>query len=222
MSEGQLRGQQRREQKVHMGKKRSLIYVPVLHSPEDMGSLASSLPPPGDYGVQVARYWDRVEAEFHAMGRAWNGVRVYQDGLPDARQDIVARVVADVDSPNYRLLRWLASQGADVVGTEDPVLLQEEYELVKASVADDAARRVYAARAAQLPDERDRYIAARIDATLAAGAAGVLFVGLQHKVARGLPADFEVALLRCARGLLPAITASLAAQRAAGGQSGRE
>ena len=210
------------EQKVHMGKKRSLIYVPVLHSPEDMGSLASSLPPPGDYGVQVARYWDRVEAEFHSMRRVWDGVRVYQDGLPEARQDIVARVVADVDSPNYRLLRWLASQGADVVGTEDPVLLQEEYELVKASVADDAARRVYAARAAQLLDERDRYIAARIDATLAAGAAGVLFVGLQHNVARVLPADFEVAILRCARELLPAITASLAAQRAAGGQSGRE
>jgi hypothetical protein len=198
-----------------MGKKRSLIYVPVLHSPEDMGSLASSLPPPDAYGVQVARYWDRVEAEFHTMGRAWHGVRVYQDGLPDAREDIVARVVADVNSPNYRLLRWLASQGADVTGTEDPVLLQEEYELLRASLADDAARRVYADRAAQLLAERDHYMAARIGATLAPGATGVLFVGLQHNVARVLPEDFEVSILRCARELLPSITASLAAQRAA-------
>lgn len=202
-----------------MGKKRSLIYVPVLHSPEDMGSLARSLPPPDDYVAQVARYWDRVGAEFHSMRRTWRGVHVYQDGLPDARQDIVARVVADVDSPNYRLLRWLASQGADVVGTEDPVLLQEEYELLKASLADEAARHVYAARAAKLLDERDGYIAARIGATLPAGATGVLFIGLQHNVARVLPPDFEVTSLRCARELLPGITASLAAQRAAGGQA---
>jgi hypothetical protein len=201
-----------------MGKKRSLIYVPVLHSPEDMGSLASSLPPSGDYGVQVARYWDRVEAEFRSMGRAWRGVCVYQDGLPDARQDIVARILADVHSPNYRLLRWLAGHGADVVGTEDPVLLQEEYELLKASVADETARRAYAARAAGLLRERDRYIAARIDATLANGATGVLFVGLQHDVAAALPAGFDVSTLRCARELLPAITASLAVQRTAGGR----
>jgi hypothetical protein len=203
-----------------MGKKRSLIYVPVLHSPEDMGSLASSLPPPGDYGVQVARYWERVEAEFHDMRRVWRGVHIYQDGLPDAREDIVARVVADVDSPNYRLLRWLAGQGADVVGTEDPVLLQEEYELLKASLASDAARQVYAARAARLLDERDAYIAARIGAALPAGATGVLFIGLQHNVARLLPPDVEVTILRCARELLPLITASLAAQRAAGRPAG--
>src|ERR1035441_8534592 len=164
-----------------MGTERSLIYVPVLHSPADMGSLASSLSPSDDYGVQVARYWERIEAEIHALRRTWQGVSVYQDGLPDARADIVARIVADVDSPNYRILRWLVSQGAEVIGTEDPVLLQEEYELLKASVADDAARRVYAARAAGLLEGRDRYIAARIDATLPAGATGILFIGLRSE-----------------------------------------
>jgi hypothetical protein len=198
-----------------MGTKRSLIYIPVLHSPADMGSLASKLSPSADYGVQVARYWDRVEAELRGMRRAWREVRVYQDGLPDARADIVARVVADVDSPNYRLLRWLVSQGALVVGTEDPVLLQEEYELLKASIADDAARRVYAARAAKLLEERDRYTAARIGATLPAGGTGVLFIGLQHDVAQALPQDFEVTSLRCCGELLPAMTASLGVRRRA-------
>ena len=100
------------------------------------------------------------------MGRRWQEVRVYQDGLPDTRADIVARIVADVDSPNYRLLRWLAGQEAMVVGTEDPVLLQEEYELLKASVTDEAARQAYAARAAGLLESRDRYIATRIGDTL--------------------------------------------------------
>jgi hypothetical protein len=200
-----------------MGTNRTLIYVPVLHSPADMGSFASSLAPSVDYITQVGMYWERVADEFRAMHRDWTGVCVYQDGLPDARPDIVARVVADVESPNYRLLRWLVGQGAIAVGTEDPVLLQEEYELLKASMADDAARRVYAARAAGLLAARDHYIAARIDATLPAGGAGVLFIGMQHDAARTLPLDFTVTTLRCCRELLPGI-ARLGAGRAAEGR----
>jgi hypothetical protein len=184
-----------------MGSNRTLIYVPVLHSPADMGSFADNLAPSRDYAEQVGAYWDQVDAEFRAMARAWAGIRVYQDGLPNARADIVARIIADVDSPNYRLVRWLVSQGAIAVGTEDPVLLQEEYELLKASLTDDAARQVYAARASGLLTERDRYIAARVGATLPVGGTGVLFIGMQHDVARALPADVTVTSPRCCRGL---------------------
>jgi hypothetical protein len=103
-----------------------------------------------------------------------------------------------------------------VVGTEDPVLLQEEYELLKASMSDDAARQAYAARAAGLLEDRDRYIAARIDGTLPAVGAGVLVVGLQHQVARLLPADISVTSLRCCRELLPSIAAKLGLTQAKG------
>ena len=102
-----------------------------------------------------------------------------------------------------------------MIGTEDPVLLQEEYEHLKASVADDAARLVYAARAAGLLEERDRYIATRIDTTLLTGETGVLFIGLQHDVARILSPDIAVTSLRCCRDLLPTIAAKLSASRAA-------
>jgi hypothetical protein len=82
----------------------------------------------------------------------------------------------------------LAGQsGAVVTGTEDPVLLQEEYEFLKASMADDVTRRSYAARAAGLLSERDRYIAARVDAAVPAGGTGVLFAGLQHKTIQAVP-----------------------------------
>jgi hypothetical protein len=197
-----------------MGTERSLIYVPVLHSAGDMGSLASVIPRPTEYGAQVARYWDAVEAEFHAMRRRWQEVRVYQDGLPDTRPDIVARIVADVDSPNYRLLRWLAGQEAMVVGTEDPVLLQEEYELLKASVTDEAARQAYAARAAGLLESRDRYIATRIGDTLPSASTGVLFIGLQHEVARFLPPDIQVTSLRSCHELLSSVVKKLGITRA--------
>ena len=196
-----------------MGTERSLIYVPVLHSPGDMGSLASVIPQPAEYGAQVGRYWAAVEADFRAMGRRWEDIRVYQDGLPDTRADIVARIVADVDSPNYRLLRWLAGQGAVVVGTEDPVLLQEEYELLKASVTDPAARQAYAARAAGLLESRDRYIATRIGDTLPSAGTGVLFIGLQHNAAGMLPADIAVTSLRSCRELLPSIVKKLRVTR---------
>jgi hypothetical protein len=205
-----------------MGANRTLIYVPVLHSPADMGSFAASLAPSANYAAQVGTYWERVDSEFRAMRRDWAGVRVYQDGLPDARPDIVARIIADVGSPNYRLLRWLVSQGATAVGTEDPVLLQEEYEHLKASMADEAARRVYAARAAGLLAARDRYIAARIDATLPAGGTGVLFVGMQHDTARVLPPDFRITTLRCCREFLPGIAGQAAARAADGGNRDRE
>ena len=197
-----------------MGTERSLIYVPVLHSSGDMGSLASLIPRPTDYGAQVGRYWDAVEADFRAMRRRWQEVRVYQDGLPVTRPDIVARIVADVDSPNYRLLRWLAGEGAIVVGTEDPILLQEEYELLKASVTDEAARQAYAARATGLLESRDRYIAARIDDTLPSAGTGVLFVGLQHEVTRLLPPDIAVTSLPCCDELLPSIVRKLGITRA--------
>ena len=197
-----------------METERSLIYVPVLHSPGDMGSLASVIPRPADYGAQVGRYWDAVEADFRDMGRRWQEIHVYQDGLPDTRPDIVARIVADVDSPNYRLLRWLASQGATVVGTEDPVLLQEEYELLKASVTDEAARQAYAARAAGLLESRDRYIATRIGDTLPSASTGVLFIGLQHEVARILPPDIQVTSLRSCHELLSSIVRKLGITRA--------
>ena len=183
-----------------------------------MGTLASEIPRPAEYGAQVARYWAAVTAEFRTLHRKWQEFRVYQDGLPATTADIVARIVADVDSPNYRLLRWLADQGAMVIGTEDATLLQEEYELLKASVAADAARQAYAARAAGLLADRDRYIAARIGGTLPAGGAGVLFIGLQHNVAPILPADITVTSLHCCREMLPSITAKLGIKRAAEGQ----
>jgi len=202
-----------------MGTNRSLLYIPVLHSPEDMGSFAASLGPSADYVEQVGSYWERVAAELRGLRRPWADARIYQDGLPDTRADIVTRIVSDVDSPNYRLVRWLTGRGAVVIGTEDPVLLQEEYELLKASVADDAARRAYAARAAGLLAERDRYIASRIDATLPEGGAGVLFVGMQHAVVQVLPPDITVTSPRCCAEVLPGIASAAARRGARGGRA---
>lgn len=185
-----------------MPARRSLLYVPVVHSPADMGSLAGRAPLPAGYARVVETYWEAVDRELRAVRPTWDGVRCYQDGLPDTRPDIVGRIVAEVDSPNYRLLRWLVAHGAEVVGTEDPVLLQEEYELLMATVDDPSQRAAYAARAPALLDARDRYIGGCIDRTLPGGGQGVLFIGVSHGRAH-LPSDLEVTTLPTCRPFLP-------------------
>ena len=125
-------------------------------------------------------------ARLKALDLAWPGVKVYQDGLPDAAGEIILKIVTEVRSPNYERLRWLVDQGAEVVGTESVALIREEYERLQAVLkaknakARAIARRAYAERAEALLSERDRYIARRVAETLPQGGSGVLFIGEAH------------------------------------------
>jgi len=177
---------------------RTLIIVPIVHSREDMGSLA----PESARGLaeatrRGAAFWSAMRERIESLDEDWNGVNVYQDGLPDTLPELVDKIVSDAPGQNYELLRWLIERGAAVLGTEDPKLLVEEHALLKA--IDDAsgpakakARAAYAGRASEILDERDRYIARRIDASLGDGQSGVLFVGVAHQVEKYLPRDTTV------------------------------
>ena len=57
--------------------------------------------------------------------------------------------------------------------------------------------------AATLLDQRDRFIAGRIDATLRPGETGMLFLGAHHRVVRMLPATIAVQRLDDGRHLGP-------------------
>jgi len=177
---------------------RTLIIVPIVHSREDMGSLA----PDSTRGVaEAARlgaaFWSAIRERIESLDQDWNGVKVYQDGLPDTLPELVDRIVARAPGQNYGLLRWLGGHGAAVLGTEDPKLLMEEHTLLKAindaSELDRArARATYTSRALALLDERDSYIARRIDSTLGEGQMGLLFVGAAHEVEKKLARDIMV------------------------------
>jgi pheromone shutdown protein TraB len=54
------------------------------------------------------------------------------------------------------------------------------------------ARATYTFRALALLDERDSYIARRINTTLGEGQTGLLFVGAAHQVEKKLPRDIMV------------------------------
>jgi len=177
---------------------RTLIIVPIVHSREDMGSLGlDSAPALREAARRGIAFWTAMREGIESLEQDWNGVKIYQDGLPDTVPELVEKIVGKAPGQNYELLRWLVERGATVLGTEDPELLVEEHRLLKA-ISDASgpprarARAAYADRASALLSERDGYIARRIDATLADGETGVLFMGAAHQVEKKLPRDIVV------------------------------
>ena len=177
---------------------RTLMIVPIVHSREDMGSLApDSVRGVAEATRRGAAFWSALRERMKSLGQDWNGVKVYQDGLPDTLPELVDRIVAKAPGQNYELLRWLLGRGATVLGTENPKLLMEERALLRAigdasRTAKARAKAAYARRASALLDERDGYIARRIDATLGEGQTGILFIGAAHQVEKHLPPDVMV------------------------------
>lgn len=172
---------------------RLLVKIPILHTKEDMGSLGHRLVASDGYHAQVNEYWQKIEAKMKSLAYNFKKTKVYQDGLPDTKPDLVEKIVAEVQSPNYELLRWLKDQGATIVGTENPNLIKEEYELLKAifEAKDEnqklEERKRYQKKANALLSLRDAYIARKIDKTLKKGEIGTLFLGVAHKVEKFLP-----------------------------------
>jgi hypothetical protein len=188
-----------------MSQQRRLVLFPVVHTLADLGGLAEVVaqarPDPSEkqrFAQAVGRVWDRIERAVDALpvpGAAW---RIYQDGLPICQHEhaIVADLAAG-GSRNHRLVRRLMDRGAELMGTESAELLVEEYQLQKELLeqgADMPAAEAEANRrlAAEILVRRDRFIAERINQTLAPGETGVLFLGLVHDLEPYLDADIEV------------------------------
>ncbi len=185
---------------------RRLVYLPIIHTAADMGSLGASirgkkLSTLGRQGLTrqaalVDQMWEKIESVAAGLSMDQGVVRVYQDGLPVCGHErkIVAEL-AGAGNRNHRLLLELEARGATLMGTESPELLVEEYQLATASFASGAAHK-HDGRQQELRDslleKRDRYIARRINATLGAGESGVLFLGMLHEAAKYLDSRIEV------------------------------
>jgi hypothetical protein len=182
------------------------VYIPIIHTLADMGTLGAAvrgmkLSALGRQGLTqnaavVDKMWAQIESVVAKLPVTPGSVRVYQDGLPVCRheQEIMSELAA-AGNRNHGLLLKLQARGATLMGTESPELLLEEYQLAAAAFAAAPALRTQV-RQRQLRDalleKRDRYIAARINATLAAGESGILFMGMLHQVARYLDSDIDV------------------------------
>ena len=188
------------------GRARKLVYLPIIHTAADMGTLGPSirgmkLSTLGRQGLKqnaavVDKMWEELERVVSNLPVPPGTVRVYQDGLPVSghEQEIVSEL-AGAGHRNHGLLLKLQARGATLMGTESPELLVEEYQLATAAFACGASARTEV-RQKQLRDtlleKRDRYIGDRINRTLGAGESGILFMGMLHQVTRYLDPDIAV------------------------------
>ncbi len=191
---------------------RKLIYVPVIHTEADMGSVAE--PVKKEY---IQRYGlKRWQEHIGAINSMWRGIRqkildlewdyhrtkIYQDGLPVCSKELaIASDLAQAGNENYKIILELIHCGAKLVGTEDPRLLLEEYHYIKnvTKINDLGEKEIainkYEKKASDLLERRDEYIANRIAQTLLEEEVGILFMGMRHRVDEKLPKDIEVSYL---------------------------
>lgn len=183
---------------------RTLIYVPIVHTPVDMGFLLEKIRSEhiARHGIKewqehlrlVDDLWDRIAKEVLALPLDYNRTKVYQDGLPrcDRELEIVSQLASE-GSKNHQLLLDLVKRGATLVGTEDPEMLMEEHQrLTKAKSSPEFTVDERGSLYDDLMERRDKFIAQRIAETLAEGEVGILLIGALHRVAEWLPDDMEV------------------------------
>jgi len=191
---------------------RTLIYIPIIHTDADMGSLASALDQStatvcGEerwerHKATASHFWQMVSDHLETLDA--KNFKVYQDGFVsdgDLGKKIIEEAVRK-GSQNYKIILNLLNRGAEMVSTENMALLQEEYGLIsriiKAETASEKrhAYRKYEARKARLIKERDSFIARTINETLKSGEVGLLFIGAYHDVVPHLAKDIAVEQLK--------------------------
>ena len=193
---------------------RSLIWIPIVHSPEDLGNLRDAI---HDTYVQrrgqtewdaylknVDKLWKAIRLMIDGLGLDWPHVRLYQDGLPvcDHEQAIV-RELAQKGSDNHQLLVSLIDRARKLTGTESPELLIAEYEFNRRILGEPGSSQPPTTRlpqiqrqARQLLENRDRFIAGRIAETLEPHEQGLIFLGMLHSLDGRLARDIKLTKLR--------------------------
>lgn len=187
---------------------RTLLYVPIIHSQSDMGSLGLAIDEVSTSVVgenrwirhkdTVTRFWDVIESYLFCIEAV--NLKVYQDGLA-ADGDLGRRVVEEAarrGSRNHQIILNLLNRGAEIRHTEDLTLLLEEgRHLLRAAQGgagghDSQDYAAYAVQKQRLTEQRDRFVAERINETLREGETGVLLMGAYHNVLPLLAMDIQV------------------------------
>jgi len=190
------------------GFSRTLIYLPIVHTQDDMGAMKESvaratLEKVGRAGLArktaaIDKLWTEIEAAIEALALSFDRVRLYQDGLPVCgREAEIVTELAQAGSRNHQLLLRLMAQGAVLMGTESGELLVQEYQSARQSLTTRPPRAAGVAAANRawsdaLLKRRDQFMAQRINETLTSGETGILFLGMLHSLEQYLNPDVKV------------------------------
>ena len=191
---------------------KQLIYVPVIHTSADLGSLAKDVRKRGiqDFGEElwskhretVSGFWNVISHYFDSIDVS--GMKIYQDGLVadgEVGQTIVEEI-AKTGSKNYELVSRLLKRGAILVKTEDLNLVKQERDrLLAITRARSMTQKLiafikYKVVKVRLLNKRDDFIAKRIDETLNQNDTGILFIGAFHNIQKKLPKSIQISEIK--------------------------
>jgi hypothetical protein len=187
---------------------RTLIYVPVIHTSADLGSIAKDVTKRGitslgeeiwtKHRKTVDGFWNVISDYFDSLDV--KGMKIYQDGMV-GEGEMGQKIVEDAakaGSKNYQLVLRLLEKGAVLVKTEDFKLVKKEYDRLCAIIqAKSITRKIiafikYKLVKTILLNKRDAFIAERIDQTLKPDEQAILFIGASHNVKKRLPGSVQI------------------------------
>lgn len=187
---------------------RTLLYVPIIHTSADLGSIAKDVTKRGiadlgedvwkDHIKTVEGFWDAISHYFDSIDVS--GMKIYQDGMV-AEGEVGEKIVeetAKAGSKNYELVSSLLKRGAILVKTEIFKLVKKERDrLLAITQAKSITQKIIAFIRYKLVknillNKRDNYIAKRIDETLNNGETGIIFIGAYHNIKKWLPKDIQI------------------------------
>ena len=185
---------------------KTLYYVPMVHTPEELGSLNEAIMKTQEALIgkarteelldKVAKFWEEVKKIIEASGfyqpEIASTLNIFADGLPNFEVEKVNKIVKNsIRIPVYQIIERLQKAGAKVWGTEDYKLLLKEYrywqDISQGKGADPLV-------AEKILKARDRAISKRIHEIMEEeneGASAILFMGYVHKV-KDLLIGFEI------------------------------
>ena len=193
---------------------RNLIYVPIIHSSADLGSLSKDVNKKGiaNLGKDVWEkhiktidgFWDAILHYFYSIFEPDMKMKIYQDGMV-ADGEIGMKIVEQgikSGSKNYELISMLITKGGVLVKTEDFQLVKKELDsFISLTKANSVLQKLIALLKYNLIknillNQRDKLIAKRIDDTLETDEIGIIFIGAFHKIKKKLPKDIQVIELK--------------------------
>ena len=193
---------------------RTLIYVPIIHSVADMGSMGDELKRKSVSGLgdniwqkhtdTVNGYWTAIQSYFENIELHVPGIKIYQDGM-FVDGEMALKLIQDgvkSGSKNSEIVSNLITRGAILVKTEDFKMVKDEYDGLQLIIkSKNSLKKIiqllrYKISKPIFLKRRDRFIAATIDETLGPNETGILFVGAYHNVIKNLPKDIKVIELK--------------------------
>ena len=193
---------------------RTLIYVPIIHSSADMGSLGKelmlkSVSMLGENKWQkhidtVNGYWCVIESYFENIELCTKGTKIYQDGMFVDGEPAIKIINEGIKSgsKNSEIVSKLIGNGAILIKTEDFKMVKDEYDWLQSILkSKNNFQRLFLLLRYKILKpifllRRDKFIAGKIAKTLGRNETGILFIGAFHKIVKKLPKDIAVVQIK--------------------------